>query len=240
MNWQFMQRWHRRFGITIALIVLLLVVTGILLNHTSDLDLRDRYVTAEWLLDWYEIKPEKTPVGFQAGGVDITQMGDRVFFNDREIRETVRQLHGAVDLETMIVIGLDSQLLLLDKQGQVIDQLDGMDGVPSGMRQLGVDTNGQIIIRAAHGDYRLDLEHIGWEEEDEIQATWSLPQAIREELNQVLLDRYRGRGLPMERVLLDLHSGRILGQWGVLLIDLSALLLFILAITGIYLWFKHR
>ena len=240
MNWQFLQRWHRRFGITIAVIVLLLVVTGILLNHTTELNLGKRYVSSAWLLDWYEIRPDSPPTGFAIDDIRITQMGERLFFNTQELRESVGKLHGAVTLDDMIIVGFDSQLLLVSRQGQVIEQLDGMDGVPSGMRQLGVDANHQVIIRAAHGDYRLDLESIHWEEEDEIAAAWSQPTPISEELNRELLDRYRGRGLPVERVLLDLHSGRILGDWGVWLVDLAAVLLFLLAVTGTWMWFQKR
>lgn len=239
MNGHILQRWHRRFGITIALIVLLLVITGILLNHTTELDLGNRYIKSNWLLNWYEIRPDKPPVYYRADEINVTLMGDRLYFNDHELLESVRHLNGAVALEAMVIIGLDSQLLLVDKQGQVIDQLDGMDGVPSGMRQLGVDENQQIIIRAAHGDYRLDLESIHWEEENEIQAQWSQPGQISAELNQILLDRYRGSGLPVERVLLDMHSGRIFGTWGVLVMDMAAALMFVLAITGIWIWFQR-
>jgi len=213
MNGQFLHRWHRRFGITIALIVLLLVITGILLNHTTELDLGHRYINSAWLLDWYEIKPDKPPVNYRVDDINVTLMGDRLYFNEYELLESVRQLHGAVALDAMVIIGLDSQLLLVDRRGQLIDQLDGMDGVPSGMRQLGVDQNKQLIIRAAHGDYRLDFRSIHWEEEDKIQAQWSQPGQISPELNQILLDRYRGSGLPVERVLLDMHSGRIFGSW---------------------------
>ena len=62
---------------------------------------------------------------------------------------------------------------------------------------------------------------------------------ISPELNRKILARYRGHGLPLERVLLDLHSGRILGKWGVWLIDVVAILLFVLAITGSWMWFQR-
>ncbi len=44
----------------------------------------------------------------------------------------------------------------------------------------------------------------------------------------------------MERVLLDLHSGRIFGPVGVLVYDLLALALGFLSISGLLLWFRGR
>ncbi len=240
MTWHFLQRWHRRFGVMIALIVLVLIVTGVLLNHTTGLRLDSRYVTWEWLLDWYDIQPQSAPVSYRIGNDNITQMGDRLYFNTQQVRESVGRLHGVVAPPSLYIVGADSQLLILDRQGQLQDLLDGIDGVPSGMRRLGLDAEGQIIIRAAHGDYRLDLDRIDWEEEDEIAAEWSAPTVIDADLERALLEQYRGHGLPVERVLLDLHSGRILGQWGVWLIDLVALLLLILAVSGTWMWIHRR
>jgi uncharacterized iron-regulated membrane protein len=41
-------------------------------------------------------------------------------------------------------------------------------------------------------------------------------------------------------VILDLHSGRFFGQFGVLFIDLIGLLVCILSITGLMAWMKRR
>lgn len=239
MTWKILQRWHRRIGIVAAVVVILLCVTGVLINHTSELKLADRYVSSGWLLDWYEIHPDRPPVGFRIDDVHITRMGDRLYYNDTEVSTGISQLHGVVAFEDMIVVGVDSRMLIFDGGGQLVDRLDGMDGVPSGMRNLGLDANGQIIVRASHGDYRLEFTGLHWEEEDMIPATWSEPVTISSSLEEILLQRYRGHGLPVERVLLDLHSGRILGGWGVWLMDIFAVLFLVLALTGSWMWLKR-
>ena len=50
------------------------------------------------------------------------------------------------------------------------------------------------------------------------------------------MQAYRGGGLPLERVILDLRSGRIVGQWGVYVVDGAALLFLALVITGLWMW----
>jgi len=59
-------------------------------------------------------------------------------------------------------------------------------------------------------------------------------------LREQLLRLYRGKGLPLERVIIDIHSGRILGQAGVLLVDFMALLFLSLAMSGVWMWYKYR
>ncbi|MBE9533334.1 MAG: peptidase, partial [Proteobacteria bacterium] len=50
-----MRSLHRGMGAVVALFVLMLAITGVLLNHTSDLELDDSYLTWGWLLDHYGI-----------------------------------------------------------------------------------------------------------------------------------------------------------------------------------------
>jgi len=46
--------------------------------------------------------------------------------------------------------------------------------------------------------------------------------------------------LPMERIMLDLHSGRILGRAGVYIMDAAAIGFLVLAASGVWLWVRRR
>jgi uncharacterized iron-regulated membrane protein len=58
-------------------------------------------------------------------------------------------------------------------------------------------------------------------------------------LTERLRSDYQSRILPLERVLLDLHSGRIAGGAGVILMDLAAIILIFLIATGGWIWIKR-
>ncbi|NOQ69556.1 MAG: hypothetical protein GQ573_05565, partial [Gammaproteobacteria bacterium] len=49
--------WHRRIGLVALSLVVILVITGIMLNHTESFKLDETYVNNSWLLDWYGIEP---------------------------------------------------------------------------------------------------------------------------------------------------------------------------------------
>ena len=57
---------------------------------------------------------------------------------------------------------------------------------------------------------------------------------------QAIIDVAGQHGLPLERVLLDLHSGRIFGEAGVWLVDAAALLFLLLAGSGLWLWGRRH
>jgi uncharacterized iron-regulated membrane protein len=44
----------------------------------------------------------------------------------------------------------------------------------------------------------------------------------------------------VERVILDLHSGRFFGKLGPWLFDIAALLLILLSLSGAWIWLKRR
>ncbi len=71
-------------------------------------------------------------------------------------------------------------------------------------------------------------------------VSWATAAPPDQELARALRNTWRGTGLPLERVLLDLHSGRILGEAGVWLVDAAALLFLLLAASGLWLWGRRR
>lgn len=69
------------------------------------------------------------------------------------------------------------------------------------------------------------------------QPRWQAPPR---EIAEALQADAMGRALNWERVLLDLHSGRLLGRYGTLLMDVAAVLFVVLALTGLTLWLRYH
>jgi hypothetical protein len=234
------QKWHKRFGVATALFVIFLAASGIILNHSDQLNLNSKYIQSEWLLDLYQIKPTNDPIGFKTNDVWAVQIGERLYFKGNEIAKDITELKGLVTINDIYVVAYDGQLTLLTSDAEVIEHLSGAAGVPAGMQAVGFDELANVIIKAAHGYYRVNLDELEWEEFDHLDASWSEALEIPENNKSELLKKYRGSGLTSERVLLDFHSGRIVGQWGVYVVDFIALLFLILAFTGVWMWLKRN
>jgi hypothetical protein len=234
--------WHRRIGIVAALLVLVLCVTGIALNHTEGLRLDQRFVTSAWLLDWYGIDLPEDGKSFAVASDRVSLFGDRLYFNDTPVDGLVDELVGAAQARDIIVAVVGGDALLITPQGELVERLGVESGMPPGVTAVGIGAGDQIVVRSLAGIYSADEELLSWAPAglDESGIRWSQPESLPDGLRATLSQDYRGRILPLERVLLDLHSGRLFGGWGVWLMDAAAVLLIALAVTGGWLWFGRR
>lgn len=232
--------WHRYFGLTTALFVILLSVTGLALNHTEDLRLDARHVRSEAVLDWYGIDAPETLLSYRAGANVISQLGNHIYWNLQPVPHVDGTLAGALEFAGLTVAAMDSGLLLFTRGGELIEQLGTAAGVPAGIQAIGTDTAGKLLVRTAQGDFHTDGNFIEWQSASESGASWATATPPDPELAAALRDVWRGTGLPLERVILDVHSGRIFGEAGVWLVDAAALLFVLLAGSGLWLWSRRR
>gem|GEM_PF-73701 len=238
-RWHSLFLWHRYMGLAASLFVVILAITGLLLNHGETLKLDRQYVQSQALLAWYDISPPAPPVSYPLEGQWISQLGDQLYFNDQRLAEVKGPLLGVASSGNIIVIALEGRLLLITPQGEIIEQLGDAEGVPAGIQAISSDSQGRLLISAAHGTYQTDDSFTDWRPTDFMVSpikTVSTPTA----LSTRLLRAYRGNGLPLERVLLDIHSGRILGAWGTYVMYGAALLLLALAVCGVWVWASRR
>ena len=237
---RFVQVWHRYLGLSLALIAVVLAVTGWMLNHTEALDLDSRYVQSTWVLDWYGIEAPSDPVSFPVEEHWITRLGERLYLDDKELPGQYGNLIGAVALPQALLVAVEGRLLLLTPTGELIESLGSAENVPADLQSIGVNTAGEPVLKTAYGFYAADRDLLAWRKTEAEDVAWAGASEPPPALHGKLVERYLGTGLSWERLILDLHSGRLFGELGLWIADLAALLLLLLAATGIWMWFRQR
>lgn len=231
-------RWHRRFGIAAALVVVWLALTGVLLGHTDDFGLDKRYLSTAWLLDWYGI-PVPPVVGYQAGEDWLLQAGERLYFNDNPLPGEFGRFAGIAAFGGHLIAAAGMQLLVLTHSGEVVEVLGQAHGVPGTLQAIGV-RKGRLVVRTERGYYAAGEDLLTWQRLPSLDLAWSQPREAPTALHRRVARDYRTRLLTFERLVLDLHSGRLLGRFGVLAFDVAAVAFMVLAATGIWLWLQGR
>ncbi len=232
--------WHRYAGVSAAVLVLLLALTGVALNHGDALHLERRFVGAAGLLDWYGIGVEE-PVSFRIGGRWVSAVGRRLYLDARALPVRIDgALRGALQAGPLLVAASTGGLLLLTAQGTPVERIGPAQGAPSGIEAIAAGTDGAVRVRTAHGIYRVDLDRLDWSADAAPQAAWIAPAQAPAALRARLRRDARAHVLSWERVLLDVHSGRILGAAGTWLTDAAAAALVFLAVSGLRLWVRGR
>jgi hypothetical protein len=232
------RRWHRQLGVVFALPLLWLAVSGLLLRHADRFGLHDRQVRSAWLLQRYGMIPEEAPRGVTAGSRRVVEWGENLFLGDALVQES-GVLIGAVPKGRDLVVALEGYLLVYDAGGMLVDQLGdaSLPGTP--LEALGVDGDGAVMVRTDGKVARIGDDFLGHAEAPAAEVTWSEVTALEEEAIEALEPRLAEQaGISYYRVLLDMHSGNLLGtvtKWSV---DLAAIGIIVLTVMGLGLVFR--
>jgi len=236
-------QWHRQIGLAVSVLVVILSLTGMFLNHTEQLKLDSSYVKSEFLLKWYGIKKTKTQ-SYKIGNNWISHAADTLYFNGTLLEKEITVLNGAVITKNFIAIATQNEVILLTTKGEEIERLDATTGVPNNIIAIGINHSSQLVLKTKIAIFKANQDVTEWETVNKTATKdkniiWAKPSPLPSELENKLNILFRGKGLSKERVLLDIHSGRILGKAGPLLMDLAAILLLLLSFTGIWMYAKR-
>jgi len=232
------RRWYRRghrwVGVPLLVFVMLLATTGIALNHGGELELDQRFVNWSWMLDAYGIQMPPSSASFADDGHRATLLGERLFIDGRDTEQRAEELTGFVTLGPLVLAAGDRSVHVLTVDGDLVEIIELID-LPGPIERVG-RSEGRALLQTGGGLLLSDKDVAAFKPRyDELPDAihWSVAtQPDASELD-VLELAYRGRGLSVERVLLDLHSGRIVGMSGPLLMDIVGIGLILLGVSGL-------
>lgn len=234
-----MRNLHRKIEPIIALFVLLLAVTGLLLNNSSNLQLDKRYLTWDWLLQHYQITHVDPDVVYLLGHRTISQFGSEVFVDAKPVTHVDRPLLGGVMLDDLIVLATDDALILLSHDGEFIERMGGAMGIPPNIQNIGL-FRGEAVLQTYNGLWRSDFLLDQWERISVQGVGWSLPLPMPESVEAALATYFHGQGVSVERFVSDIRNGRIVNIVGSYLADLISIVLILWALAALWFWLSRQ
>ena len=231
------RRGHRWVGVSLLVFVLFLAITGITLNHSADLGLDRRYVSWSWLLDAYGMEAPQPSASFEDGGFRATLLGDRLFLDGKDTGHTMSSLAGLVALEPLLLVAGDRIAHIFMTSGEIVESIDLGAKLAGPIERVGA-VDGRAVILSSNEIIRSDNDVAvfeAWRDNVANEIPWSVASQPDAESLAELEAAWRGRGVTVERFLLDLHSGRILSVPGTLLMDFVAACMILLGISGLVL-----
>lgn len=230
--------WHRWLGLVAAIPLLWLSISGLLLNHAAFLGLKESEVSTGWILKKYNQVPEGDPRGIQVGDRKVSQWG-KLLFLDHEDLQLNGNLVGGVAVKNRLVIATDERVAIVNGSGEMELDLDELSLPPLPVEGVGVEGQ-QLVLRSAGEIYRFSDDFLSFEEAEISLSTTSLSlleDGARDELESAIRTR---NAMPLSRVILDAHSGKLFGLPGTLLTDLAAISVIVLTILGLRLFPKRK
>lgn len=219
----------------LAFLLLSHVLTGIAANHASLFKLDQRYISWDWLMSHYGIGEAEPDAVFLVDNKILSQFETQLFVDDKPVTHIHRPLVGGITLEDLMVLATDNALVLLTRDGEFVERMGAEAGVPAPIQNIGV-YHGEPVVQARNGMWRSNFMLDKWEPISLQGVSWSkshpLPDSVATDLKQF----FYGQGVSVEQLLIDIHNGRILGSFGIWLIDILGILLIILSFTGLWMW----
>ena len=236
----FVRRWHARIGVLAAIFFVLLSTSGVALNHTDALHLAKTPVQADWLMRWYGLKPQIPDRGYVFQRGYFAASDERWVMNGHEVALKAQTPVGAVAWGDVLAIASENDLYLYLADGQLVDHVTAamLPGTP--IKALGlVDTesNSSLVLKTAAGDF-VSADGLDWQTLNAAKnVSWAIQQQLPAHLHGSLVKSF-GPSLPLERIVLDIHSGRFFGSYGPLVMDAAAMLLLILSFSGVWIYLR--
>ncbi|MGE6570665.1 MULTISPECIES: PepSY-associated TM helix domain-containing protein [Shewanella] len=233
--------WHRRLGLASALFILLLVFTGVAINHSDDFGLDQTPVTQSWLLDYYGIPAPAHVAQFSAldkRNLPALYITDNLLWQGKQVVfEGPQTLISASYAANMLVAMDTNQLYLFDSAGHLQETQNSSTGLPTGLLALAV-VDGRVWLKTDSGVYQAGEQLIDWQPTVPLKPlSWLMPNP---QVNAEFIQHARSAHLNWQRVMLDLHSGRLFGALTVWLWDLFALALLLVSLSGFWIWYQKK
>lgn len=233
MTIQHYQWWHRSLGFLAALLVVFIAGTGLLLNHSEELGLDEVMLDSDWILGLYGIDSAANPDAFKAGQSWLSRFGSRLYLDDQDTGHQSERLTGAIELGDLILVALPEGLLLMSTGGELVERITVLPGISGTIQAIG--KIGEIpILNTTAGLYSGNADLTAWRQENDDEAVWSVPGMLPEQIRRQIEQQHRGAGISLERFILDVHSGAVLGKLGKYISDLFAILILLLALSGLW------
>lgn len=238
-----LREWHSRAGLVAFAFLIWLACTGVLLTRSVELGLDTARVDWPWLMQMYGLHAEPPQSGFSAGGHWLSATNDYTLIDGKPLATQIAAPLGFVVAgknSPLLYVAGPASLVLLRADGERVDELTPPILPVSTIRRFGVLKRDPQIIAVQDLDaYQSADEGNSWAPVSPTEVDWSQPQALPDAEREKALPYAKPRVI-VEQVLIDLHSGRLFGPVGAWLITLIGLVAMVLAVSGIWMWWRIR
>ena len=231
---------HNIIGLFVCLVLIHLSVTGIALNHTDKLNLNQTKISWDWLLNAYGISVPETKIAFSVEGKIFHLTNSQIFMNTQSIMRSNDMLVGVINFDNQFIVSTTNSIILINKSGDFIKKIKLPENSLRKINKIGSYSDG-IIIEINKIKFISDKNLKNWiTKKNSDAAKWTTQISIPEDMSNQIKKYYVGEGITIEQIILDLHSGVIFKSVGKFFMDIIALLLIFMSVSGVWIWFVKK
>ncbi len=226
---------HRYVGLASFVVLCWLSISGLFLNHTDWFKLSDKQVRNDIVLDLYNIPKPDFSLGIRLDNQWIFSVNDYIYLQNHGPLINDRHFVSALLKDDFIVVASANELLLFTQSGEYVDNLI----LESQITKIGL-AELSVVVATKVGNLLINQDYTKASDYDKSSVVkWKKLSVIPDNLREKVLSKV-GRSVSLQQVFLDAHSGRILGIAGVYFMDLMAILIILVGISGVIIWALYK
>lgn len=234
---------HRRIGLVAIWLVLWLSITGVFLNHSDGWGLDERPVRLSWLSRLYGLEVAPITQGYALKSGWLVALPQGYYLKGKWVADDYGVLVGGLELDSVTLLVTTESVVVLDQEGEVLDVQGVFHGLEGRYLKVGLRED-LPALQSSEESYLGDGTASQWQAY--LGSGGAVRWSVSETLPASLLKGINAMGqaaqpsVSLERLILDLHTGRLFGRFSWLFMDIFALLLVVGAISGFVIWFRLR
>lgn len=234
-----LRQWHQRAGLLAFSFLIWLGVSGFLINQSARWGYDTVRLDWPWLTALYGLGTEPPDRGFEAQDYWLAYAGDRVLLNGEPLEHIFGAPRGLVvqddGQQRLLFAATSDAVIVLGPEGALIDDLRSPVLPLHTVHRVGIADNA-VVVEGDDTVQSLD-GGLSWTPATVDDIDWSRETALSEDQRTALVP-YSRPSISIERILVDAHSGQLLGRYGVWLVNAVACVTVILGISGVWMTWR--
>ena len=222
---------HKIIGISFALIILHLSVTGLFLMFPKYFNLYDKYYEADWILDSFGMFTHSDVLASSIDK-DIVFIGSNLVIDGELIQLSDEKLIAGLRLNGVIAVVSENSLMIVSetnldyevRKAKSFDIAISLAGIDSDGNII-LDQNGnRLMISKKNNDYVIAPTNHNYKR--------IYLQTLERAESSYYLNLIQGPGVQALRLVTDLHNGRFFGMLAIFLFTVAGISTIFLALSG--------
>ncbi len=238
-----LRQWHQRAGIAAFIFMGWLGASGFAINQSSSWGYDTVGVSWPWLTSLYGLHAEPPQTGLIADTHWLAVAGGQTLLDGKPLSMPLRNPLGVVaatdEGKPTLFVATPQSLILLTPEGDRVDELMPPTLPLPNLQRVGSvkGVANSLAVQNSSASFQSEDGGENWKAVEPTQVVWSEAATLAPE-RRALLEPYSRPRVTLEHALVDAHSGKLFGRFGVYVINTVGFLALWLSISGIWMTWR--
>ena len=229
---------HKYIGFIFSIFIFQLTATGIMLLYPKFFGLNDTFVSYNYILKKYNMLNIEDAKIFGDNDNELVLLGESLYFK----KVLLDNIEGKI-INALYIPAEESVFVFFKKKINIYnlkvdnDQFDILDIKEKVLKEdivkIGKDQNNIVHIKTKSDFFKVKNQELS-SVKDNITLQWLLESGKSKSIAKDYLVVHQGEGVPLHRIITELHNGKILGSFLSYILLLASLSLLFLIFSSFF------